>query len=524
VSSYDDVPYDGQAFATTHPGRLFAVGRLFGMTPPPVATSRVLELGCAAGWNLLPMAEHLPDAQFVGVDLSARQIAEAREIAETCGIANVRLEQASILDVDLSWGTFDYILVHGVYSWVPEPVQRAILTICARQLTPHGIAYVSYNTFPGWHMRAMVRDMMRFHAARFDTPEARIDESRALLEFLTREATQDEPYQALLRRELGALQQAADSYLYHEHLEEINEPVYFHEFAARARQHGLRYLGESRVTTMVAANLGDEARETLQRIAGDEIEAEQYMDFVRNRMFRETLLVHGVQRLTREIPPSALQGLHVGSLAALVAPPDDLHMALADDRSMTFSGPGAKEISTRSPHLKTALWLLQQEHPRTRPFDELRRAVRAHWGGDPDDATNAAHDADRLGAGLLTCYLQSSLVQLHGCAVACARTTDGPLRIGRVSRETARRRRMVATHRHEGLRLDELLAELVVLLDGTRDASALVDELTARVLRGELPMERDGTPLTEATDVRAMLEPVVAAQLERLRAAAVLDG
>lgn len=524
MTSYDDVPYDGQAFATTHPSRLFTVGRLFGMTPPAVDRCRVLELGCAAGWNLLPMAERLPEAEFVGVDLSAGHITEARAIAAACDVRNVRFEQANILDLDLHWGTFDYILVHGVYSWVSEAVQRAILTICARQLTPHGIAYVSYNTFPGWHMRTMVRDMMQYHTRRFESPQVRIDESRALLEFLTREATKDEPYQAMLRRELGALEQAPDSYLYHEHLEEVNAPVYFHEFAARAQQHGLRYLGESRVTTMVAANLGDGARTTLQRIASTEIEAEQYMDFVRNRMFRETLLVHHAQRLTRDIPSAALYDLHVASSAVLVAPPDDLVAALADDRLLTFAGTDAKEITTRSPQLKTALWLLQQECPRTRPFDALRRAVRAHLGGDVDDEALAAVDADRLGAGLLTCYLQSSLVQLHGHPIACAHRADGRLRIGRVSRETARRGRMVASHRHDGLRLDDLLTEFAMLLDGSRDAHALVEEFTARALRGELPVERDGVPLTDATAIRTMLEPVVAAQVERLRAAAVLDG
>ncbi len=524
MSSYDEVPYDGQAFATTHPSRLFTVGQLFGMTPPAVARCRVLELGCAAGWNLLPMAERLPEAEFVGVDLSAGHIREAREIATACGVTNARFEHASILDVDLQWGTFDYIIVHGVYSWVPDEVQRAILTVCARQLAPHGIAYVSYNTFPGWHMRAMVRDMMQYHTRHFESPQLRIDESRALLEFLTREATRDEPYQAMLRRELQSLQQAADSYLFHEHLEEVNAPVYFHQFAARAQQYGLRYLGESRVATMVAANLGEEARATLQRIAHDEIEAEQYMDFVRNRMFRETLLVHQGQRIRRDIQSSALQALHVASRATLVAPPDDLATALSDDRELTYAGTDAREITTRSPQLKTALWLLQQDYPRSRPFDALRRAVRLHWEGDADDAALASHDADRLGAGLLTCYLQSTLVELHGHPVACAHRAEGVLRIGRVSRETARRGRVVASHRHDGLRLDELLAEVAMLLDGTRDAHALVEEFTQRAVRGELPMERDGIPLRDVAEIRTMLAPVVAAQLERLRAAAVLDG
>ena len=172
-NSYDEVPYESHPFAQTHPSRLFTVGTLFGLRPTPVQRCRVLELGCAAGGNLIPMAEYLPDSEFVGLDLSARQVEDGKKLIADFGLKNLTLKHASILDVDASYGTFDYVICHGVYSWVPSSVQDKVLDICAKQLTPNGIAYISYNTYPGWHMRGMIRDMMQFHSGRFDSPQNR---------------------------------------------------------------------------------------------------------------------------------------------------------------------------------------------------------------------------------------------------------------------------------------------------------------------------------------------------------------
>ena len=163
---YDEVPYESHPFAQTHPERLFTVGTLFGMRPTPVQKCRVLELGCAAGGNLIPMADYLPGSEFIGVDLSEKQIAEGAALVKQFGQKNLTLKHASITDVTPDYGQFDYIICHGVFSWVPDNVRDKILAIAQRQLTPNGILYVSYNTYPGWHMRGMIRDMMRFHSNR----------------------------------------------------------------------------------------------------------------------------------------------------------------------------------------------------------------------------------------------------------------------------------------------------------------------------------------------------------------------
>jgi cyclopropane fatty-acyl-phospholipid synthase-like methyltransferase len=313
-ASYDDLPYESHPFPQTHPDRLATLATLLGMQPPSVEHCRVLELGCAGGGNLVPMALGLPQSTFVGVDFSERQIREGQALVQALGLANIELKCLSIQDIEESFGVFDYIVCHGVYSWVSEAEQDKILEICARQLAANGVAYVSYNTYPGWHMRRMVRDMMLYHARRFEAPQMRVSQSRALLELFVQALAQDQkPYSLFLKSEHESLQKRSDSYLFHEHLEESNEPLYFYQFVARAVAKGLRYLGEADVPDMVPTGVRPEVTKALQQLASDDIEMEQYLDFLRNRMFRQTLLCHQHISPHRQLRHELLKGLYVSA-------------------------------------------------------------------------------------------------------------------------------------------------------------------------------------------------------------------
>jgi SAM-dependent methyltransferase len=178
-------------------------------------------------------------------------------------------------------GTFDYILCHGVYSWVPAEVQNKILEICRDHLSPQGIAYISYNTFPGWHTRAAVREMLCFHTQQFDDPSDRIREARGLLTFLVRLASSHEAaFNAMMRHELAVLSATPDTYLLHEHLEDYNEPLYFHQFIDRAAEKNLQYLGEAYLLSMLPSRLGPEIEKTLRGISHDLVQMEQNIDFL----------------------------------------------------------------------------------------------------------------------------------------------------------------------------------------------------------------------------------------------------
>src|SRR5687768_17251136 len=228
VTSYDEIPYTNKPLYPTHPDCLAVAGILRGMRPASPAKCRVLELGCASGGNLIPMAYSLPESRFVGIDLSAAQIAAGQEFCRPLGLGNLELRAGSILDLDESLGQFDYIICHGVYSWVPRGVQDRILWICGRLLAEHGIAYVSYNTYPGWHRRGIARELMRYHARRFDDPPTKIQQARSVLSFMAEAASKCNSSLATgLAFESKSLEKDPDYYLFHEHLEEVNSPLYF---------------------------------------------------------------------------------------------------------------------------------------------------------------------------------------------------------------------------------------------------------------------------------------------------------
>jgi SAM-dependent methyltransferase len=312
-SSYDELPYGDNCFPDTHPDYLATVGRLFGIDSPDVRTCRVLELGCAGGGNLIPMALEFPEGRFVGVDLSARQIESARSTADRLGLENVELRAMSIIDVDDRFGSFDYIVCHGVYSWVPEAVRDKILEVCSARLAPNGIAYLSYNTYPGWHARGMVRDLMAFHVRGAASAIERVERARDLLEDVVRIIPdQDSSYARILRTEGEFLRGVPDSYLFHEHLEETNHPIYFREMVALARAKGLQYLAEAR-TPGLLDNLPAASRERIESWAEDRLAAEQYLDFLCNRTFRRSLLCRADCARLAEPSPVAVASSWVNS-------------------------------------------------------------------------------------------------------------------------------------------------------------------------------------------------------------------
>ena len=188
-SAYDQVLYAGLPFSQTHPDRLASLATLFGMQPAPVERCRVLELACANGGNLIPMAFELPGSEFVGIDMALAGIRTGRDEIAALGLANIRLEHMDIMDAGPELGMFDYIIAHGLYSWVPDQVRDRLLAVAKANLAPEGVAYVSYNALPGCRIREMFRDMLLFHVRGVSQPEARVEHAREFLECVV--ASQD---------------------------------------------------------------------------------------------------------------------------------------------------------------------------------------------------------------------------------------------------------------------------------------------------------------------------------------------
>ncbi|MBA4188358.1 MAG: hypothetical protein C0467_10175 [Planctomycetaceae bacterium] len=511
-NSYDELPYDSHPFQQTHPSRLATVATLFGLKPTAVEACRVLELGCAAGGNIVSIGELFPNSEFVGVDLSGRQIADGQRVIEAAGLKNVKLIHASITDVDESYGTFDYIICHGVFSWVPDPVRQKILAICSANLTPNGIAYVSYNTYPGWHMRGMIRDMMQFHSGRFDNAKQKVEQARALLDFLAQTTKNDTgPYGTLLRQELESLRHQSDNYLYHEHLEEVNDPLYFHQFVDMATRHNLRYLGEARLATMVTTNFSPDVRKAISAVATDQVQMEQYLDFVRNRTFRETLLIRHELTPHWAIQPEAIRQLHFG-IAKRSA---DDSIDVRSTAQARYSSPTGMTLTTSNPILKAGMQILGQRWPATVSFAELDAAV-VETLGTPSD------NGQQLAVALLNTYLSSNLIELHATPIVPTPVSDRPvaLAVARANLECGQTG--VATRRHEFIRTNDLDMRLIPLLDGTRDRAALLDRLVELAVAGEFLVQKDAKRFTKPDALRAAMSPAMDSALERYAGAGLL--
>lgn len=470
-TSYDEVPYESFPFPQTHPVRLATLGHLFGLCPSELTYCRVLELGCAGGGNLIPMALAMPEAQFVGIDLSAVQVAQGQKIIKDLGLGNIRLLAMSIADMDAKFGEFDYILSHGVYSWVPNVVQEKMLAICAGQLSANGIAYISYNTLPGWHMRGMIRDLMRYHAMQFNDPTQRVAQARAILDFLVKWVpTDNNAYGMLLKSELDGLRNSPDYYILHEHLEDINEPLYFHEFAERATRHGLQYLAEADFSTMLASNFPPEVNDTVVRIAPDVIRQEQFMDFLRNRTFRQTLLVRQGLPINRTLLSERVMPLWVSAALRPVKPTPELAPEIEED----FRASNGGMLKTPNSVTKAAIAVLAKHWPQALAFPDLLRKsqVLMNQQGYPSASTELSVE-DTLASDLLQCHA-AGLLELHAhpsCFVIKpgARPKASPL----ARWQAAQGFSQITTLRHELVTIDMNLGRLLQLLDGTCDRETI---------------------------------------------------
>ena len=518
-TTYDEIPYPSNPFRQTRPERLAAIAHLFGLEAPPAERCRVLEIGCSMGGNLLVMAQDHPRSQFIGIDASGRQIAEGWKTVEAVGLKNLQLKHIDILDVTEELGQFDYIISHGVYSWVPARVQNKMLEICQRQLAPNGVAYISYNTYPGWHIRGIVRDMMFYRSTHFKDPQAQLAQAKALVQFVaqaTRNA--DTPYQRLLQSELQHMGRMEDYYLHHEHLEENNQPLYFHEFARRLSVNGLQYLGEADFSTMISSNFQPEVARTLQELgAHDILQMEQYMDFVRCRYFRKTLICRSGVKLNRTLTPAVVKPLFLSSDAAPAG-----ELTLDPGVTQVFKTAAGPSVNCRSPITKLALKALHDSSPMPVAFPELAArckaaAVQAGFAADADNAE------EFLAGEMLTC-MAAGVVEWRLAPVLFTTNVDARPRVTPLARLEAQRGYKVTNLRGESVVLDELHRQTLAQLDGSRDLAQVTEALMAVLERGDLVLQRDSdkSRVTDIAEMRKLLGPALQRVLANLANKAVL--
>ncbi len=123
-SSYDAVPYQSNAFAQSQREQLAVMAQLLGLQPILTSNARVLELGCSAVGNIIPLAARYPRASFLGIDLSERQVEMRKETIAALGLQNIDLRHADIASIKSGRNKFDYIICHGFFPGCHQKCKR----------------------------------------------------------------------------------------------------------------------------------------------------------------------------------------------------------------------------------------------------------------------------------------------------------------------------------------------------------------------------------------------------------------
>lgn len=293
---YSELGYKSMPFPYTTPATLEAYAALVGISAPNPKTARVLELGATYGGNIISQALFNPDATFVGIELSQEQVEKGNEVIANAGLTNVSLIQSDIASIGSEIGTFDYIIAHGVYSWVDDGVKEALLRLIDEHLAEDGIAYISYNTYPGWHTMDEVRQLMMFSnrdKTQFNHKE-KVLHGKTIGSIVGSQILKYDNLKERNSKFLGALRsvlQKDEYYVGHDHLEPNNDPVYFYQFNDHLGAHNLAYLCDADLTLSMVRSFDADIADTLDKLAlNDHVAQEQYLDFMLDTTFRKSII------------------------------------------------------------------------------------------------------------------------------------------------------------------------------------------------------------------------------------------
>ncbi|MBC8071432.1 MAG: class I SAM-dependent methyltransferase [Deltaproteobacteria bacterium] len=363
VPEYDELPYRSSPIEWTAPERLALASLLHGGPRTKRAGYRMLELGCGDGTNLLALAYFRRHAQFVGVDGSAKHVELGRARVRELGLGNLHFIHADLRELGAQLeGVFEYVVAHGLISWVPDDVRDAVLALSRTRLADDGLVYLNYNAQPGWSVRGLVRRMLLRHTEDIVGLRARtVAAQHAAAQLRAQLLTSDHPWSQLLAGELGLVVEGEASYIAHEYLAPINRCYWRGELRALAEQHGLEVVtaadfdrASGRDIPELDAWLRDEG------LAGpDPLESS---DFMRYRQMCSPILAASPW-VARPMTQGELRGLR---LASALMPPADVSVLPAG-----FIGAGGQEVEVRDAVLRDVLVRVQPEWPLSLPLDQL---------------------------------------------------------------------------------------------------------------------------------------------------------
>jgi methyltransferase-like protein/cyclopropane fatty-acyl-phospholipid synthase-like methyltransferase len=517
---YDEVPYESYSYPLSHPYHLMTLGALFGVKSASPDKARVLELGCAAGGNLIPHAVNNPNAKFIGVDSSKVEIDEALKCSTQLGLKNIEFHNCSIVDINDKFGKFDYIICHGVISWVPEFVRAKIFEICKKNLNENGIAYISYNTLPGWNMIRTIRDMMLYHANMFANVGEKITQARALLEFVKDSLENSKsPYAEVLKAEAALLAKQSDHYLCHDHLEEDNKQYYFYEFMEEAKKHNLQYLSDCNISTMYLGNMPAKAAEKLQTI-NDIVRTEQYMDFITNRRFRSTLLCHDSIQLNRRLDANEISKYN---MVLNLVPESSLNAVNINDNveSLTFFYNGNKEskIATTSAIMKAIFYTFYENINNPISFDTLISLANKKLKLKEKTVEQINNEFLNNAISLVLQGYMRITIQSSRKNINIHKPKLGQYALYQI---VATSKMWLTNLMHEVVGINMFEKFVYRYLDGKNDKKQLLDLMMQHVKKGDITLNRENQKIEDLTVIRKEMLDMLEAAINKAFVSALL--
>jgi len=498
--SYDLTPYVSAPLIRFQPGRLAANALWFGLAAPDAARSRVLEIGCASGGHILPLAAQNAQSFFLGVDLSPAQIAAGEARRNALGLTNLELRALSLSEIGAADGLFDFILCHSVYSWVPEAVRDELMRVIRERLAPEGIAMVSFNVLPGWRIFQMARDAMNAHCA-VDVPsQTRAQRTRWLFEALASHSPEKSAYGAFWRNEARRMSEGDDSYLEHEIFEDSNTPETFDRFCDRLEANDLAYLCEAAMGMNGEDGVAPAAAETIRALAnGGERARGRYLDIFSGRTFREALIVHGA-RVDGSLLAGRPQTLDHLSIVA----PLDMQISRDETSAGRYCvGDPNGGVMVEGEVVAQAVRTLIARLPAASRLDDL--------APPPGPEREAVRDAlARLAA--------FGEIDLSTIPTPCAAALGERPKAFSVAAADAKLGDSAVNVRHAAVKLAPFQRLLLPLLDGTRTRADVVAFLVRMADGGGLKVRGADSPAA----LRARLETMVEDCLEGFRRNAML--
>jgi SAM-dependent methyltransferase len=298
-----DIPYLRDFKPQLSPAWLDHVALVAGIEPPQrKAGFSWCDLGCGQGVTANILAATHPGGAFHAIDAMPVHIEHARRLAAEAMVPNVRFHCVDFaVAADLDLPLFDYIVAHGVYSWVDNANQGALRRFFDRRLKPGGLVYVSYNAMPGWARDLPFQRLVREFAR--GAPGDSAARVGAALEFIQALAVTEVP--ALTPSFIvGELKQRPEdytpAYLVHELLPGAWQPLYVTEVRSALKTIGLAPVGSATlIENFDLLGLSPNAREMLGAVADGDLR-ELVRDFCLDQRFRRDVFARNNRRVDRD--------------------------------------------------------------------------------------------------------------------------------------------------------------------------------------------------------------------------------